>query len=97
MSRYGSGALAVQGIRFSYTGFTTAYACDSPFRSSENRELDLAPGDCELMAQLRDQVLTESGVRIMQESISCFPYQVSITTPTLQVSSLAPAISNQSS
>lgn len=67
------------------------------FRLSENRELDLAPGDCELMAQLRDQVLPELGVRITQESISCIPYQVSITTPTLQVSALVPATADQSS
>lgn len=65
------------------------------FQLAENRELDLAPGDCELMAQLRDQVLPELGVRILQESISCIPHQLSIMTPPLQVSALVPAKSSQ--
>jgi hypothetical protein len=57
---------------------------------SGDRELDLKPGDCELMEGLRDHVLPKLSVRIVADKVYCTPKQLSIQTPELQVSALVP-------
>lgn len=57
-------------------------------RLSRDRDLDLQPGDCELMEGLRNQVLPKLAVRIVNDKVQCMPKQLSITTPELTVSAL---------
>lgn len=53
--------------------------------------LGLAPGDCELLTQLRDQVLPKLGVRVEQDNLNCSPHQLSSARPRLSVTALLPS------
>jgi hypothetical protein len=55
---------------------------------SRDRNLDLEPGDCELMEGLKKDVLPKIGVKIVAERVSCTPNTIGITTPELTVSAL---------
>ena len=55
-----------------------------------DRRLNLGPGDCELMEDLRDKVLPKLGVEIVEQHLMCTPNQISIRTPELAVSALVP-------
>lgn len=57
---------------------------------SRDRQLDLEPGDCELMQGLRDHVLPKLSVKIVSQRVDCIPRQVSMQTPELTVSALVP-------
>jgi hypothetical protein len=57
---------------------------------SEDRRLDLKPGDCELMDGLRREVLPKLGMKIDEDRVVCTPKAVSIDTPKLVVSALVP-------
>jgi len=77
------------------SGFT-----DEPFAAawktmdlSQDRELDLQPGDCELMAGLRDHVLPKLAIEVVSDEVRCTPNQLSIVTPELTVSALVPLAS----
>ena len=58
---------------------------------SNNRRLDLRPGDCELMEGLRDRVLPKLGIKVTEDRLRCTPNQIGITTPQLTVSALVAA------
>jgi hypothetical protein len=58
---------------------------------SKNRRLDLRPGDCELMEELRDRVLPKLSIKVTEDRLRCTPNQVGITTPQLTVSALVAA------
>ena len=64
---------------------------------SDNRALDLQPGDCELMEGLRDHVLPKLNIEVVQDRVVCTPRQVSIDTPKLEVSALVPVKSADAS
>ena len=53
-------------------------------------KLDLKAGDCELMQGLRDNVLPKLSVKIVDDRVQCIPHQMSLATPVLTVSTLAP-------
>lgn len=55
---------------------------------SRDRKLDLRPGDCELMAGLRDHVFPKLPVEILSDRIQCTPKQLDLTTPELKVKAL---------
>jgi hypothetical protein len=57
---------------------------------SEDRRLDLKPGDCELMDGLKRELLPKLGVKIVEDRVVCTPRQVSIDTPKLVVEALVP-------
>jgi hypothetical protein len=57
---------------------------------SNDRKLNLQPGDCELMEGLRDHVLPKIGVKVLNDKVQCYPNTVSIQTPELEVSALVP-------
>jgi hypothetical protein len=57
---------------------------------SEDRRLNLRPGDCELMEGLRNHVLPKLSVKIVEDRLLCTPNQLGIDTPRLQVSALVP-------
>lgn len=48
-------------------------------------------GDCELMQQMRDQVLVPMGVRILEYNVRCAPRTVSVGSVRLVVETLEPA------
>ena len=51
-------------------------------------ELDLEPGDCELIEQLRRKVLPRLSVRVVKDNTACAPHQVSPGQPQLEVQAL---------
>ena len=57
---------------------------------SKDRQLDLKPGDCELMEGLKQNVLPKLSVKIEDDQVQCTPHQVDISTPELKVSALVP-------
>ena len=80
-------------------GETLASAADLPrfpavwktVSFARDRELKLQPGDCELMQQVRRQILTRMSVRIVADRILCSPAFGNIGPPRLTVSALVPA------
>jgi len=60
---------------------------------SDQRRLNLQPGDCELMEGLRDKVLPKLGIKIEEQRISCTPNQLGLQPPYLRVSALMPLAS----
>jgi hypothetical protein len=55
---------------------------------SRERQLDLQPGDCELMDGLRREVLPRLSVKIVSDRVRCMPNQLDVRTPELVVSAL---------
>jgi hypothetical protein len=55
---------------------------------NRDRELDLAPGDCELVQQLRRDVLPRMAVRIVRDNLHCSSGFGTIGRPRLSVSAL---------
>lgn len=50
--------------------------------------VDLEPGDCELIDELRRKVLPKLAIRIVKDSTHCTPQQLTIGQPQLQVQAL---------
>ena len=50
--------------------------------------VDLEPGDCELIDELRRKVLPKLAVRIVQDGTHCTPHQLALGQPQLQVDAL---------
>ncbi len=50
--------------------------------------VDLEPGDCELIDELRRKVLPKLAVRVVQDSMHCTPHQLALGQPQLQVDAL---------
>jgi hypothetical protein len=51
-------------------------------------KLDLEPGDCELIDELRRKVLPKLAVRIVDNGVQCTPHQLSLGQPRLEVEAL---------
>lgn len=60
---------------------------------SDQRRLNIQPGDCELLEGLRDKVLPKLSIKIEEQRISCTPNQLSLQPPYLRVSALVPLAS----
>ena len=58
------------------------------FRSRPNGAIE--DGDCELIEQLRDHLMVPLGVRVVEDSLSCVPRQVSMGAVRLAVEVLQP-------
>jgi hypothetical protein len=58
---------------------------------ARDRELRLQPGDCELMQEVRRQILPRLSVRIVADRIRCSSAFGNIAPPRLTVSALVPA------
>jgi len=52
-------------------------------------KLNLEPGDCELVEQLKKKVLPKLAVRMVDDGVECVPNQTSLTQPRLVVDVLA--------
>jgi hypothetical protein len=50
--------------------------------------VDLEPGDCELIDELRRKVLPKLATRIVKDSMRCTPHQLTIGQPQLEVEAL---------
>jgi hypothetical protein len=58
---------------------------------SRNRPLGLAPSDCELVAQIRQQILSKLSIRIVRDNLQCqFIVPGNVRRPQLTVSALLP-------
>ena len=57
---------------------------------ARSREMRLAPGDCELVQQLRQTILPRMSVQIVNDGIHCSSFG-NISRPQLTVSALVPA------
>jgi hypothetical protein len=53
--------------------------------------LRIEPGDCELVEQMRREVLPKLAVRVVGENIRCMPHQISYRRPELEVDALVEA------
>jgi hypothetical protein len=53
-------------------------------------KLNLEPGDCELIEQLKKKVLPKLAIRVVDDDVECVPNQISMTQPRLVVDALAP-------
>ena len=51
-------------------------------------KLDIEPGDCELIDELRRKVLPKLAVRIVESNVQCSPHQVSLGQPQLEIEAL---------
>jgi hypothetical protein len=51
-------------------------------------KLDLEPGDCELIEELRRKVLPRLAVRLVKDNTHCIPQQLSPGQPQLEVAAL---------
>lgn len=56
---------------------------------ARSREMKLAPGDCELVLQLRRHILPRMSVQIVSDQVRCSPFG-NIGNPRLTVSALVP-------
>jgi hypothetical protein len=50
--------------------------------------VDLEPGDCELIDELRRKVLPRLAIRIVKDNTHCTPQQLTIGQPQLEVEAL---------
>jgi hypothetical protein len=50
--------------------------------------LDLQPGDCELIEELKKKVLPKLAVRIVKDDVQCSPHQLTLGQPRLEVEAL---------
>lgn len=57
---------------------------------SDERSASPGSGDCELLEQLQNRVLPKLQVKVVKDSVSCTPHQVSIISPKLTVAALVP-------
>lgn len=55
---------------------------------SRGRQLDLQPGDCELIDEVKKKVLPKLAVRIVNDDVQCMPNQLTLGQPRLEVESL---------
>jgi hypothetical protein len=53
-------------------------------------KLNLEPGDCELIDQLKKKVLPQLAIKVVDDGVECVPNQISMTQPRLVVDALAP-------
>jgi hypothetical protein len=53
-------------------------------------KLNLEPGDCELIEQLKKKVFPKLAIRIVEDEIECVPNQITMTQPRLVVEALSP-------
>ena len=51
--------------------------------------VDLEPGDCELIDELRRKVLPRLAIRVVKDSTHCTPQQLTLGQPQLEVEALA--------
>lgn len=57
-------------------------------RISLGKALNLAPGDCELIEELRRKVLPKLAVRVTNDNLQCTPGQFNLGRPRLEVEAL---------
>ena len=50
--------------------------------------MNLEPGDCELIDEVRRKVLPKLAVRLVEDGMQCTPGQVSMSQPQLEVEAL---------
>lgn len=50
--------------------------------------LDLQPGDCELIEEIKKKVLPKLAVRIVNDDVQCSPHQLTLGQPRLELESL---------
>lgn len=53
-------------------------------------KLNLEPGDCDLIEQLKKKVFPKLAIRIVEDDMKCVPNQLSMTQPRLIVEALSP-------
>jgi hypothetical protein len=53
-------------------------------------KLNLEPGDCELIDQLKKKILPKLAIKIVEDDVECVPGRISMTQPRLVVDTLVP-------
>jgi hypothetical protein len=81
----------VQGKRAEAVEGADQFAANWKRVSLSRGALNLEPGDCELIDELRRKVLPKLAVRIVNDSVSCSPNQLTLGQPQLEVDALVEA------
>lgn len=81
-------AARVKGERAEYAESTEQFPAQWRRVSLSRGELDLEPGDCELIDELRRKVLPKLAVRIVKDDVHCAPKQLTLGQPRLEVEAL---------
>ena len=69
---------------------TTQFPAQWKRVSLSRGKLNLEPGDCELIDQLKDKVLPKLAIKIVDDNVECVPGRISMSQPRLVVDALAP-------
>ena len=81
----------VQGKRAEAVEGADQFAANWKRVSLSRGALNLEPGDCELIDELRRKVLPKLAVRIVNDNVSCSPNQLTLGQPQLEVDALVEA------
>ena len=81
-------AARVQGKSAEDAAFADPFPAQWKRLSLSRGKLDIEPGDCELIDELRRKVLPKLAVRIVESNVQCSPHQVSLGQPQLEIEAL---------
>jgi hypothetical protein len=84
-------AARVQGKRAEAVEGADQFAANWKRVSLSRGSLNLEPGDCELIDELRRKVLPKLAVRIVSDNVSCSPNQLTLGQPQLEIDALVEA------
>jgi hypothetical protein len=70
---------------------TTQFPAQWKRVSLSRGKLNLEPGDCELIDQLKDKIFPKLAIKIVEDDVECVPGRISMAQPRLVVDALAPA------
>jgi len=69
---------------------TTQFPAQWKRISLSRGKLNLEPGDCELIDQLKEKVFPKLAIKVVEDDVQCVPGRISMTQPRLVVDALAP-------
>ena len=84
-------AARVQGKRAEAIEIAEQFPATWKRVSLSRGEMNLQPGDCELIEELKRKVLPKLAVRVVEDNVACSPNQVSLGQPQLIVEALVAA------
>ncbi|HEX2494193.1 MAG TPA: hypothetical protein VHK24_10495, partial [Steroidobacter sp.] len=84
-------AARVKGERAEAAEITEQFPAHWKTISLSRGALDLEPGDCELIDELKRKVLPKLAIRIVKNDMSCSPHQLNLGQPQLVVEALVAA------
>jgi hypothetical protein len=81
-------AARVQGKSAEDAAFAAPFPAQWKRLSLSRGKLNIEPGECDLIDELRRKVLPKLAVRIVENNVQCSPHQVSLGQPQLEIETL---------